>query len=149
MANYALVSQAQAIDPDRFAGATLKTLVDAAHAGDARIQAMLARAGTVLGIAVANLINIFDPSLVLFSGEGLEASEFVLGPMRAAIQDGVLGGLRAALAVSQEPTEDLMWARGAASVMIDEMFRPPLYETDQPLPIDELLGSGRPRAREV
>ena len=145
VANYALVRQAQAIDPVRFAAATLATLVAAAHAGDERIQAILAHAGTVLGIAVANLINIFDPALVLFSGEGLEASEYVLGPMRAAILAEAFGGLRAKLDVNAEPTEDLMWARGAASVMLDELFRPPLHETDQPWSIDELLSAERMR----
>ena len=145
VANYALVRQAQAIDPDRFAGATLATLVTAAQAGDERIQTILAHPGTVLGIAVANMINIFDPALVLFSGEGLEASEYVLGPMRAAIQAEAFGGLRARLGVNAQPTEDLMWARGAASVMLDELFRPPLHETDQPWSIDELLSAERVR----
>jgi hypothetical protein len=100
----------------------------------------------VLGIAVANLINVFDPELVLFSGEGLEAAEYVLGPMRAAIQAEAFGGLRATLDVNPEPTEDIMWARGAASVMLDELFRPPLHETDQPWSIDELLSADRVRS---
>ncbi len=146
VANYALVRQAQAVDPVRFRGATLATLVAAAHAGDERIQAILAHAGTVLGIAAANLINVLDPSLVLFSGEGLEASEYVLGPMRQAIQEEAFGGLRATLDVNPEPTEDIMWARGAASVMLDELFRPPLHETDQPWSIDELLSVERMHA---
>jgi hypothetical protein len=38
-------------------------------------------------------------------------------------------------------------ASGAASVMLDELFRPPLYETDPPLPIDELLDVKKPAHR--
>jgi predicted NBD/HSP70 family sugar kinase len=92
----------------------------------------------MLGNAVANLINIFDPALVVFSGEALKAGDYLIEPTREAIGQGVFGGLRASIAVG-EATEDLTWARGAASVMLDELFRPPLYETDHPLPIDELL----------
>jgi hypothetical protein len=58
----------------------------------------------------------------------------------------MFGDLRATIAIS-EATEDLTWARGAASVMLDELFRPPLYETDQPLPIDELLAVKRTARR--
>src|SRR5262249_57293346 len=106
-------------------------------------RAIFARAGTLLGNAVANLINIFDPALVLFSGEGLKAGEYLVSPTLEAIQQGVFGGLRASITIS-EATEDLTWARGAASVMLDELFRPPLYTTDQPLPIDELLEVSKP-----
>jgi predicted NBD/HSP70 family sugar kinase len=122
--------------------------VAVAQAGDEQVRSIFTRAGESLGIVVANLINIFDPSLVLFSGESLEASELILAPMRAAIREGVFGGLRADLVVNPEPTEDVTWARGAASVMLDEIFRPPLYETDQPLPIDELL-TARTLARQA
>lgn len=141
VANYALVREAQALDPVRFAHGTLASLVAAADAGDDRVKAIFAHAGSVLGAAVANLIDVFDPSLVLFSGESLEASEYLLGPMREAIHVGSFGGLRASLLVNPEPTEDITWARGAASVMLDEIFRLPFYETDQPLPIDELLAT--------
>jgi hypothetical protein len=104
----------------------------------------------MLGAAVANLVDIFDPSLVLFSGESLTAGEYLLAPMREAVQLGAFGGLRASLVVNPEPTEDITWARGAASVVLDEMFRAPLYETDQPLPIDELLAAKkRPRRAKV
>jgi predicted NBD/HSP70 family sugar kinase len=118
--------------------------VAAANAGDERICALFTRAGRLLGTAVANVINVFDPALVLFSGESLEAGEYLLGPMRAAIQEETFGGLRAALVINPEPTEDITWARGAASVMLDEIFRLPLYETDQPLPMDELLAAQKP-----
>lgn len=146
IANYALVREAQRLDPLRFSDGELTTMIAAAEAGDEEVRAIFARAGTLLGNAVANLINIFDPALVIFSGEGLKAGEYLISPARDAIQQGVFGDLRASIAIS-EATEDLTWARGAASVMLDELFRPPLYETDQPLPIDELLAVKRTASR--
>jgi predicted NBD/HSP70 family sugar kinase len=147
VATYALEHEAAALDPVRFGDGSLAALVEAAHAGDERVQAIFARAGNVLGTAVANLIDVFDPSLVLFSGESLAAGEYLLAPMREAIQAGAFGGLQASLLVNPEPTEDITWARGAASVVLDEIFRVPLYETDQPLPIDELLAAKTPARR--
>ena len=138
--------EAQRLDPARFSEGELAPLIAAASAGDEAVRAIFTRAGTMLGSAVANLINIFDPALVVFSGEGLKAGDFLVAPTREAIQQGAFGGLRASIAIS-EATEDLTWARGAASVMLDELFRPPLYETDQPLPIDELLNVKRPARR--
>jgi N-acetylglucosamine repressor len=146
VATYALVREAQQLDPERFSDGELSTLFAAAEAGDESVRAIFAHAGTILGNAVANLINIFDPALVVFSGEGLKAGDYLVTPTREAIQQGVFGGLRASIAIG-EATEDLTWARGAASVMLDELFRPPLYATDQPLPIDELLEVKRPLRR--
>jgi len=146
IANYALVREAQRLYPGRFSDGELAPLVAAAEDGDEGIRTIFAQAGTLLGNAVASLINIFDPALVLFSGEGLKAGEYLMSPARDAIDQGVFGGLHPAIVVS-EPTEDLTWTRGAASVMLDELFRPPLYETDQPLPIDELLEVKKPAHR--
>jgi predicted NBD/HSP70 family sugar kinase len=142
VATYALVREAQRLDPERFRDGEIATLFAAAETGDETVRAILARAGTMLGNAVANLINIFDPALVVFSGEALKSGNYLVGPTREAIQQGVFGGLRASIIIG-EATEDLAWARGAASVMLDELFRPPLYETDQPRPIDELLSVKR------
>ena len=35
--------------------------------------------------------------------------------------------------------DDVSWARGAASLLLREVFRPPIYESDEVLMIDELL----------
>jgi predicted NBD/HSP70 family sugar kinase len=95
----------------------------------------------MLGVAVANLINIFDPSHVLFSGESLEAGEYLLTPMREAIREEAFGGLRESILVDPESGEDIPWVRGATNVMLDEIFRVPRCDTDQPLPIDEFLAA--------
>ena len=35
------------------------------------VRAIFARAGAALGVALANLVNIFDPALLLIGGEGV------------------------------------------------------------------------------
>jgi len=48
--------------------AALEADFDAADRGDARAQAAVRRAGDWLGFGVANLVNIFNPEMVIFGG---------------------------------------------------------------------------------
>ena len=43
-------------------------MVDAADRGDAMAQAALRQVGDWLGFGVANLVNIFNPEMVIFGG---------------------------------------------------------------------------------
>jgi len=56
---------------------TLDAIVAAAAAGDALARDLLARAATLLGLAVANAVDNWDPELVVLSGSVLHASESV------------------------------------------------------------------------
>ncbi len=53
---------------------TLDAIVAAASAGDALARDLLARAATLLGLAVANAVDNWDPELVVLSGSVLRAS---------------------------------------------------------------------------
>ena len=60
-------------------------LVERARAGDGNACEALARIGGSLGAAVASLVNIFDPELVVVGGGfGAAAGDLVLEPARAA-----------------------------------------------------------------
>ncbi len=108
------------------------------------------RAGTALGIAIANLINIFDPARVLVGGEGLRAGDLILNPMRATIPQHTFGPSSGKIDLVVGPTDEANWARGAASLILREMFQPPIYENEEALVIDDLLSqvSNQRRRRE-
>jgi hypothetical protein len=90
-------------------------------------------------VAVANLINIFDPALVLVGGEGLRAGDLLLEPLRATIPRHTFGRSAHEITLQVCPTDDVDWARGAASLVLRDVFRLPIYETaDTPI-IDTLL----------
>ena len=60
-------------------------LVERARAGDEDARAALARIGGSLGVAIASLVNVFDPELVVVGGGfGAAAGDLVLEPARAA-----------------------------------------------------------------
>lgn len=105
---------------------SLETIVAAAEAGDTVAQTLLADSGRWLGIGIANLINVLNPELVIVAGEGVAAGDWRLNPLRDALQAHVFNGLADHLEIVVEPSGDETWARGAACVVLGELFRSPV-----------------------
>jgi hypothetical protein len=80
----------------------------------------------------------------------LRAGDLLLGSLHATLPSHLFGsagmprkdGDTRLLTLT---TTDVEWARGAASLVLREVFRPPIYETGTPLPIDDLLARKRQR----
>ncbi len=106
---------------------TVEALVRLAAEGDEGARAIYARAGRLLGQAVANLINIFNPSLVILSGEGTRAGDWIFGPMREAIAGGAMPALGGDAEIKIDRWGDDTWARGAASLVLREQFKSPVH----------------------
>jgi glucokinase len=66
----------------REAGVSAKEVVRLAQAGDAPARTILERAGRYLGVGLASLANIFNPSAFLIGGGVGVAGELLLGPAR-------------------------------------------------------------------
>ena len=73
-------------------GLKLSDLVARAHAGDARFIRAIADTGRYLGLAAANLCNIFDPERVVVGGELARSGELLLGPMRHSLERSIIVG---------------------------------------------------------
>lgn len=101
------------------------TLDALAAAGDALAEDIFAQAGAVLGRSVANLVNLFNPSLIIISGEGVRAGDRLFRPMRDAMQQHMFGQLAQTVEVCIEPLTDATWARGAASLVLETLFSVP------------------------
>lgn len=126
--------------------AMMQGLVERAQQGDEHVRTIFTRAGVALGVAFANLINLFDPAQILVTGEALRAGELLLEPARSTIPQHLFGPYRPEVPLITIPSSNESWARGAASVFLREVFRPPIYETGKILPIDALLQRARSRA---
>ena len=96
-----------------------------ALAGDAKLAGIFRRAGEVLGLGIANLINILNPPRVIICGEGLRAGELIRQPLLAAVESSVLPALRAATDIVFHPWGDEMWARGAATIVLRRIYEAP------------------------
>jgi glucokinase len=56
-----------------------------AHGGDGDALALYARIGTLLGVGIANLVNIFNPELVVVGGSVAAAGDALLEPARRQV----------------------------------------------------------------
>lgn len=104
---------------------TRASLARLAHEGNERAAAIYGQAGHILGVSLASLVNLFNPARVIVSGEGAHAGEHLFGPMREALKAHLFNGLGDALQLVVEPLDDDAWARGAASLVLSEVFLPP------------------------
>lgn len=120
VADPVLVTQAQAegaIGPDD----SVEDLTACADAGDRAAQAIFTRAGERLGIAIAGLVNVLSPSLVIVSGEGVRARQHLEPSLRAAMDEHLFPPL-AGVELAIDPWDDAKWARGAASLVLETFF---------------------------
>jgi glucokinase len=66
--------------------ATFREAADAATAGDEQARAALERAGTLIGLAIANVLIFLCPDRVVIGGGVAEAGELLLLPLSAEIE---------------------------------------------------------------
>ncbi|MBL8153644.1 MAG: ROK family transcriptional regulator [Anaerolineae bacterium] len=105
---------------------SLAEVVQAATDGDHDAQEALRRSGEFLGVALAGAINILSPSLVIVSGEGVNAGDFRLKPMLEAMRRYTFHDLLDGVEIVIEPADDRTWARGAATLVLNRVFESPL-----------------------
>lgn len=115
----ALVARAREAAPDL-------TLPDIhavlAQRDDPRLRALLTDAGERVGVALANLVNLFNPELIVIGGEGVRLGEPYFSALRRTLRENAFDGLADDLPVIIEPWGDEAWARGAASLAISRTF---------------------------
>ena len=106
---------------------------------DPALRGVVEDAGRALGRGIANLVNLFAPGLVIISGEVLHVSSVLVESATAAIADHVFPGLEGSFEVVAEPLPESAWARGAASLVLSEIFETP---TRTQLDLLTAIGSG-------
>ena len=67
-----------------------KDVALAAQRGDELAAEALARAGTYLGVAIADFLHIFNPSAVIIGGGVTQSGRYLFDPLRAALREHVL-----------------------------------------------------------
>lgn len=131
---------------------TAPMLYKRAAEGDPVARAVLAEAGERFGRALANLVNVLNPQRIVLSGEGAAAGEALVGPLRESLRENAFANLAETVELVVVVTGDDEWARGAASLVLGEVFRPPVYAPAEhparPFLADRAVGAGA-AAKEV
>lgn len=117
----ALVGRARAlglIDPDD----GVEELLAAAE-GSPECRTLFIEAGAHLGSAIADLVNLLAPGVVIVSGEGIGGWPYLRAGFEPAFAAGVLP-VHADTSVVVDPWEDQNWARGAAALVLRSVYAP-------------------------
>lgn len=66
---------------------TAQTVAAAAQKGDATASAIISQAATYLGIGLVNLVNIFNPEMIIVGGGMAQMGEMLLEPARKVVAE--------------------------------------------------------------
>jgi glucokinase-like ROK family protein len=131
---------------------TARDVADGALHGDATCLALINSAATHVGRVLAQLVNIFNPSIIVIGGGVAEAREVFLAPVRRAIYARSLPLATRDLRIVWSPLAMRSGLIGAAAMVVDELFRPErlaLWSTRSPHGYPQLAESsgddGAPR----
>ena len=101
-------------------------VIGAALSGDQACQAAVGRAAELIGVALAGLVNLVNPSVITLYGSVARAGDLLLNPIRAAIRERSLLAASQAVRVQTSALGDSAIALGAATMIIDAIFGPPV-----------------------
>lgn len=93
-----------------------KLVAEAAAQGDTEAQEILDRAMTYLGVGMANLVNLFNPELIVIGGGLTKMGERLFGPVRHTIDRRAFRAAAQAAKVVPAQLGDDVGVLGAATV---------------------------------
>lgn len=71
----------------------LEKVFTAARSGDASVMHLLEERAHYLGVAVAGLVNLFNPQMILFGGIFAQGKDLLLDPIVQTVRQNAFGGL--------------------------------------------------------
>lgn len=99
----------------------LESLYDHAKAGNAAARSIFHRAGRFLALGLANVVNLFDPELIILSGERMRYDYLYANETLAEIKALALNTGRPAPKIEIHAWGDLLWAHGAAALALSKV----------------------------
>ncbi len=99
----------------------------AARRGDLVAQQMLSQAGRYLGLAVANLINLFNPGLVVVGGGVAQVGDLLLDPLRQTVRTRTMPALRDTVRITSASLGRRSTAMGAIALAMSEVLAQVAY----------------------
>lgn len=126
VADYALVREAHtALDGHRDATQSARALLESLHTeakgGHAAAQAIFRRAGRYLALGLANVVQLFDPGLIILSGSQLRFDYLYAEDVLSEVRELTLETGRPPPPIEITGWDDMVWARGAAALALDAL----------------------------
>ncbi|MEP5194872.1 MAG: ROK family protein [Roseobacter sp.] len=126
VADYALVREAatalgQGADAEGRPEDILATLFEQAKLGHQAAETIFRRAGRYLALGLSNVVQLFDPALIILSGERMQYDYLYAEEVVAAMEELTLSAGRKPCRVAINAWDDLVWARGAAAMALSNV----------------------------
>lgn len=106
----------------------LESLFDHAKAGNAAARTIFRRAGRFMAVGLANVINLFDPEVIILTGEQMRFDYLYAADTLAELEHLVLNTDRPLPKIEVHAWGDMLWAHGAAalalSTLTDDLMAP-------------------------
>ena len=96
----------------------LESLYDHAKAGNVAARSIFNRAGRYLAVGLANVVNLFDPALIILSGERMRYDYLYAADTLAEMERLVLNSGRPTPPIEVHAWGDMLWAHGAAALAL-------------------------------
>jgi predicted NBD/HSP70 family sugar kinase len=104
---------------------TIEEVTDIAKRGEPALKKIFKNAGEILGLGIAGLVQIFNPEKIIVAGEGVRAGELLFTPMQNKIKTHSSPEMYETLKIVIQRWKDTDWARGAASLVLQELYKSP------------------------
>ena len=121
LADYALAREAAiALDQPgtQPAAAALESLFAEAKSGNKAARTIFQRAGRYLSVGLANVIQLFDPALIILSGERMRYDYLYADDVLSEMHRLTLDTSRPDCEIALNAWGDLVWARGATALAL-------------------------------
>ena len=99
----------------------LESLFDHAKAGNAAARSIFRRAGRYLAVGLANVVNLFDPEVIILSGERMRFDYLYADDTLADLANLVLNTNRPLPKIEVHAWGDMLWAHGAAALALSTL----------------------------
>jgi len=134
LADYALAREAAtALDRNprvpQSPNAMLDTLFTQAKSGNDAARTIFRRAGRYLSVGLANVIQLFDPGLIILSGERMQYDYLYSKEVLTEMQKLTLSDGRTPCKVEIHAWGGMIWARGATALALEAVTDAALGET--------------------
>ena len=136
LADYALAREASTLlgmSPDKAQNLpeALKKLYEKAADGTPVIRTIFQRAGRYLAVALSNIIHLFDPELIILSGQVMRYDFLNAKEMQLEMQALALHHSRHETRIEIQSWGDMVWARGATALALNELTKTVVVEGRQ------------------
>lgn len=108
----------------------LESLFAQAKAGNTTARSIFRRAGRYLAVGLSNVVNLFDPALIILSGERMRYDYLYAEDTLAEMENLIIPTGRPRPPIEIHAWGDLLWSQGAAALALAHVS-------------DMILGAGR------